>query len=44
MLVFAVDRGSLTDPEPAATVSMAIEDIAAQPDVLGIGDLQRSAD
>jgi RND superfamily putative drug exporter len=43
-LVFAVDQGTLSDPAPAAAVEAAMADIAAQPDVNDVGELQRSPD
>src|SRR6478735_8669085 len=41
-VVFAVDSGSLADPAAAATVEAAVADIAAHPDVTGVGELQTS--
>src|SRR5690242_10969204 len=38
-VVFAVDEGSLTDAAPAAAITAALDDIAAQPDVSAVGEL-----
>ncbi|HMG45581.1 MAG TPA: MMPL family transporter [Acidimicrobiales bacterium] len=44
-LVFAADEGStLTSPDVAAVVATALSDVAAQPDVGGVGELQLSPD
>ena len=43
-LVFAVDSGTLSDPAAAMAVEAALTDVAAQPDVGSVGELQRSAD
>jgi putative drug exporter of the RND superfamily len=46
-LVFAVQDGStgtLSDPAAARAVDTALADVAAQPDVGSVGELQRSAD
>jgi RND superfamily putative drug exporter len=42
--VFAVDSGTLSDPNHAAAIDAALADIAGQPDVSSVGPLQRSAD
>jgi RND superfamily putative drug exporter len=42
-LVFATDQGTLSDPAAAAAVDAALADVAAQPDVGAVGELQRSA-
>src|ERR671911_2353685 len=42
-LVFATDEGTLSDPAAAAAVDAALADVAAQPDVGTVGELQRSA-
>jgi RND superfamily putative drug exporter len=41
-LVFAAEGGTLSDPEAAAAVDAALADVAAQPDVGAVGELQRS--
>src|SRR6476620_8446345 len=41
-VVFAVDSGILAYPAAAATVEAAVSDIAAHPDVTGVGELQTS--
>jgi len=49
-LVFAVEdfddggQATLSDPEAASAVDAALADVAAQPDVGSVGELQRSAD
>ncbi len=43
-LVFAIESGSLAEPEPAAVVAAATADVAAHPDVLRVGELQLSDD
>ena len=43
-LVFAVDDGTLSDPTAATAVDAALTEVAAQPDVGSVGELQRSAD
>ena len=43
-LVFAAESGSLSDPDAAAAVDATLTDVAAQPGVVGVGELQRSAD
>jgi putative drug exporter of the RND superfamily len=43
-LVFAADEGTLSDPAAAEAVSAALADVAAQPDVGTVGELQRSPD
>jgi putative drug exporter of the RND superfamily len=43
-LVFAVGAGTLSDPAPAATIDDALDDVAAQPYVSDVGDLQRAPD
>src|SRR5829696_950864 len=42
-LVFATDQGTLSDPAAAGAVDAALADVAAQPDVGAVGELQRSA-
>ena len=41
-VVFAVESGSLTDATAAATVDAALADIAAQPNVAGVSELNLS--
>jgi len=43
-LVFAADDGTLSDPAAAAAVDAALADVADQPDVGAVGELQRSPD
>jgi RND superfamily putative drug exporter len=43
-LVFAVETGTLSDPEVAAVVDAALADVATQPDVGSVGELERSPD
>jgi putative drug exporter of the RND superfamily len=43
-LVFAVEDGTLSDPAAAGAVEAALAEVADQPDVGAIGELQRSPD
>ena len=43
-LVFATDDGTLSDPAALAAIDTALSDVAGQPDVGEIGELQRSPD
>ncbi|MGH9211221.1 MAG: MMPL family transporter [Acidimicrobiales bacterium] len=43
-LVFAAVDGTLSDPEPAAAMDAALADVAGQPDVGAVGEMQRSPD
>ena len=43
-MVFTVATGSLDDAGAASTISAAMADLRAQPDVSGLGDLRLSAD
>src|SRR5919106_3804820 len=43
-LVFAAEDGSLDDPAVAATVDAALADVADQPHVGSVGELQRAPD
>jgi putative drug exporter of the RND superfamily len=43
-LVFAVDDGTLSDPAAAGAVDAALAEVADQPDVGAVGELQRSPD
>jgi putative drug exporter of the RND superfamily len=43
-LVFAVDDGTLSDSAAAGAVEAALADVAGQPDVGEVGELQRSGD
>jgi RND superfamily putative drug exporter len=43
-LVFAVDSGTLSTPAAAEAVELALDEVAAQPGVGDVGELQRSPD
>src|SRR5688572_28535793 len=43
-LVFSSEDGTLADPTAAAAVDAALADVASQPDVGQVGELQLSAD
>jgi putative drug exporter of the RND superfamily len=43
-LVFAAEDGTLSDPRTASAIDAAVDDVAGQPDVAGVGDVQRSPD
>ena len=43
-LVFTAEPGTLADPGAAAAVDAALAEVAGQPDVGAVGDLQRSPD
>jgi putative drug exporter of the RND superfamily len=43
-LVFAAEDGTLSDPRTASAIDAAVDDVARQPDVVGVGDVQRSPD
>ena len=43
-LVFAAEDGTLSDPRTASAIDAAVDDVARQPDVDGVGDVQRSPD
>ncbi len=43
-LVFAAEDGTLSDPGAATAIDTALDDVAGQPDVGEVGDVQRSPD
>jgi putative drug exporter of the RND superfamily len=43
-LVFAAEDDTLSDPRTASAIDAAVDDVARQPDVAGVGDVQRSPD